>query len=67
MLGIVSRKFHRPLLSVAVMSLCATPLLNFRVLPWLLRWGCCCCHVIHRALHLSFFVKCHPMTLTVLA
>ena len=36
-LGIVSKKFHRPLLSVAVISLVSTPVLNFRVLPWVLR------------------------------
>lgn len=33
-LGVVSKKFHRPLFSVAVMSLVATPVLNFRVFPW---------------------------------
>jgi len=36
-LGIVSREFYRPLMSVAVLSLIATPLLNFRLLPRLLR------------------------------
>ena len=36
-LGVVSRKYYKPLLSVAVMSVVGTPAINFRLLPWVLR------------------------------